>query len=74
MIISVWMMGHMALFDDVWVQNFHDGFPPELQREIHAHSIEIIEWVKKGGLQSIISHEAIVNRVLSSYKHILIPI
>ena len=49
------MMGHMALIDDVWMQTFHDGFPPELQREILAHSIEIIEWIKKGGLRSITS-------------------
>ena len=69
------MMGHMALFDDVWMQNFHHAFPPEiLQREILAHLIEIIEWVKKGGLHSIISPEAIVNRVLLSYKHIVILI
>ena len=68
------MMGHMALLDDVWMQNIHDGFPPELQREILAHSIEIIEWIKNEGLHSITSPEAIVNRVLYAYKHILIPI
>ena len=68
------MMGHMALLDDVWMQNIHDGFPPELQREILAHSNDSIEGIKKGGLHSITSLEAIVNRVLYSYKHILIPI
>ena len=64
----------MALLDDVWMQNIDDGFPPELQREILAHSNDSIAWIKKEGLHSITTPEAIVNRVLYSYKHILIHI